>query len=205
VSVNVGAPRTVEWLGRQVRSGIWKEPTSGAVEVAGVNLVGDDQADRRVHGGVDKAVYAYAIEDYDWWAASAGRLEPGTFGENLTTAGLDLGAGHIGDRWRVGSVVLEVAQPRQPCFKLGMRMGDETFPGQFEAARRPGVYLRILTEGSLQAGDAIDVIPAAQPAVRISSLVQDDIDDDVLRRVASDERVPDGWRRSAARAMTARG
>lgn len=128
VSVNVGTPRTVEWRGQVVTSAIWKQPVDGGVRIEGVNLVGDDQADRRVHGGSDKAIYAYSVEDYAWWAATTGPLAPATFGENLTTAGVELNACHIGDRWHVGSAVLEVAQPRRPCFKLGIRMDDDGFP-----------------------------------------------------------------------------
>lgn len=201
VSVNVGAPRTVEWRGRTVTSAIWKQPVDGPIAVAGVNLAGDDQADRRVHGGSDKAVYAYATEDYDWWAVTLGPLAPGTFGENLTTTGIALTGAHIGDRWRVGSAVLEVAQPRQPCFKLGIRMGDDTFHGAFEVARRPGVYLRIVVAGAITAGDPIDVEPAAPPAVAVASLVEDEIDGEVLRLAAADPRVPKGWRDAAARAL----
>lgn len=201
VSVNVGLPRVVEWRGRQVSSAIWKEPVEGPIVLEGINLVGDDQADRRVHGGIDKAVYAYSVEDYEWWAATTGPLGPGTFGENLTTTGIDLGKAHIGDRWRVGSVLLEVSQPRQPCFKIGIAMGDDSFPGAFAAAGRPGTYLRIITAGSLQAGDLIVVDPAALPAVRVDSLVDDEIDEAVLRQVVDDPRVPEGWRRSAARAL----
>jgi MOSC domain-containing protein YiiM len=201
ISVNVGVPRTVEWRGRMVTSAIWKQPVDGPITVAGVNLAGDDQADRRVHGGPDKAVYAYATEDYEWWAATFGPLAPGTFGENLTTAGIDLTASHIGDRWRVGSTVLEVAQPRQPCFKLGIRMGDDTFPGTFEVARRPGVYLRIVAPGSISVGDAIDVDPATPPAVAVAALVEESIDVAVLRLAADDDRVPTGWRKAAARAL----
>jgi MOSC domain-containing protein YiiM len=200
-SVNVGDVRTVEWRGRRVTTAIWKSPVEGRVDVRGVNLVGDDQADRRVHGGADKAVYAYAVEDYDWWAASTGPLAPGTFGENLTTAGLDLTACRIGDRWHVGSAVLEVAQPRQPCFKLGIRMGDDDFPGRFARAGLPGAYLRIVSAGDVGAGDGIRVEPADPPAVRLGALVADPIADDVLRIAAADPRVPAGWRRTAARAL----
>ena len=146
-------------------------------------------------------MYAYSIEDYAWWATTTGQLPPGKFGENLTTVGIDLSRAHIGDRWKVGSALLEVAQPRQPCFKLGIAMGDDSFPGAFAAAGRPGAYLRIVTPGAVQAGDAIVVDPTDQPAVRIDSLVDDNIDIDVLRQVASDPRVPEGWRRSASRAL----
>lgn len=198
--MNVGRPRTREWRGRLVTSGIWKEPVDGPVTVAGHNIEGDGQADRRVHGGPDKAVYAYAIEDYQWWEASWGPVGPGTFGENLTTEGLDLNACHIGDRWRVGTAVLEVAQPRTPCFKLAMRMNDDRFPEMFTAARRPGVYLRIHRGGAIAPGDAIAVEPTHHPAIPIASLVAEDIDEGVLRLAAEDDRVPDGWRRAARRA-----
>jgi MOSC domain-containing protein YiiM len=201
VSVNVGQPRTVGWRDRVVTTAIWKEPVEGRVSLRGVNLAGDDQADRRVHGGADKAVYAYALEDYEWWSATTGRLGPGTFGENLTTAGLDLTNCRIGDRWQVGTAELEVAQPRQPCFKLGIRMGDDAFPGRFAEAGRPGAYLRIVTPGDVGAGDAIEVRAADEPAISVGALVADPIDDDVLRRAAVDSRVPEGWRRSAARAL----
>jgi MOSC domain-containing protein YiiM len=201
VSVNVGLPQTVEWRGRRVTSAIWKVPVEGAIRVEGVNLVGDDQADRRVHGGPDKAIYAYASEDYEWWGASMGPLAPGSFGENLTTAGIDLTHLRIGDRWRVGSAVLEIAQPRTPCFKLGMRMNDESFPGRFAAANRPGVYLRIIHAGVVQAGDVVRIDPAERPAVSIHSLLGDDVSVEVLRAVAVDPRVPEDWRRAAARTL----
>lgn len=201
VSVNIGTPRTVEWRGQQVTSAIWKHPVDGPVMIEGVNVIGDDQADRRVHGGADKAIYAYSVEDYAWWADTTGPLEAGTFGDNLTTAGIDLGACYIGDRWHVGSAVLEVAQPRQPCFKLGIRMNTDGFPLAFRAARRPGAYLRIVTAGQVTAGDAIEVEPAEQPAITIGTLVADDIPVPVLRHVAQDSRVPVGWREAAARRL----
>ena len=201
VSVNVGLPRTVEFRGREVTTAIWKEPVDGPVALVGVNLAGDDQADRRVHGGPDKAVYAYSVEDYAWWAEQGVTAEPGRFGENLTTEGIDLSESEVGDRWTIGEVVLEVAQPRQPCFKLGIRMGDDGFPDRFEVAARPGAYLRIVREGSVTAGDAISVDLAAQPSVTVRALATGDLDLDELRAVAQDPRVPEGWRRSAARAV----
>src|SRR5881397_225869 len=115
LSVQVGRPRGE---GR-TRTAIWKEPVDGRVAVRGVNLDGDDQADRTVHGGPDKAVYAYAEEDTGLWAAELGRdLGPATFGENLTTRGIDVSGAVVGERWRVGSTLLEVSQPRLPCAKL---------------------------------------------------------------------------------------
>ncbi len=159
-SVNVGRPVQVGvQRGRPVMSAIGKRPVEGRVRVAGVNLEGDDQADRRVHGGPDKAVYAYAAEDTAWWEAELGReLGPGAFGENLTTEGVDVSGAVIGERWRIGDVELEVAQPRQPCAKLGLRFGDLRMVRRFAQAERPGAYLRILREGEIGAGDAIEVV-----------------------------------------------
>jgi MOSC domain-containing protein YiiM len=201
VSVNVGRPRTVEWRGRRVTSAIWKEPVAGPINIEEGHLAGDEQADLRVHGDADKAIYAYASEDYDWWAGSTGPLPAGTFGENLTTAGIDLTSCNIGDRWHVGSAVLQVSQPREPCFKLGIRMDNDRFPGAFAAAGRPGTYLRVISAGAVAAGDEIEVDPATQPAVRIGSLVEDPIRAEVLRLAVDDARVPSGWRKAAGRAL----
>ena len=159
LSVNVGAVRQIELAGRPETTAIWKLPVSGRVAVRGVNLVGDQQADRRVHGGPDRAAYAYAWEDYTWWERTLGRtLDPGTFGENLTTEGIEMTGALVGERWRVGSVVLQVTSPRVPCWKLGVRMGDPRFPRRFAAAGRPGAYLAILEEGAVGAGDRIQVL-----------------------------------------------
>lgn len=159
ISVNVGLPRAIEWLGKRDTTAIWKAPVEGRVPVAGVNLAGDDQADRRFHGGPDKAAYAYAREDYDWWSRELDRpLHPGTFGENLTLEGVDVTAAVVGERWAIGSALLEVAQPRTPCWKIGARMNDPDFPVWFAAAGRPGAYLRIVAEGEVGAGDAVEVV-----------------------------------------------
>jgi MOSC domain-containing protein YiiM len=147
-AVNVGVPRPVQLDGHTVWTAIWKRPVEGRVPLRGVNLRGDDQADRTVHGGPDKAVYAYGAEDTEWWEAELGRpLGPGAFGENLTTRGLPVSEAVIGERWAVGSTLLEVAQPRLPCFKLGLRMGDPRFLKRFAAAARPGAYLRVGLRG----------------------------------------------------------
>ena len=158
VSVNVGRPTEVVWHGRTVSTAIRKAPVAGPVRAQGVNLVGDAQADRKAHGGVDKALYAYAAEDLAWFSGQFGLdLVPGSMGENLTTGGLELCEAVVGERWQVGGVRLQVTQPRIPCYKLGIRLGDDGFPERFAMARRPGVYLRILAEGELQAGDEIEV------------------------------------------------
>lgn len=158
-TVNVGAVRSLTLGARTITTAIWKEPVDGRIAVHGVNLAGDDQADRSVHGGPDKAVYAYAMEETQWWEANTGRpLGPGAFGENLTTAGIDVSHAIVGERWAVGSTVLEVVQPRLPCFKLGLRMNDPQFPRRFAHADRPGAYLRILQEGDIGAGDQIEIV-----------------------------------------------
>jgi MOSC domain-containing protein YiiM len=156
VSVNVGRPRSISFQGELVTTSIWKSPVAGKLRVEGVNVEGDDQADRTVHGGIDKAVYAYATEDYSWWSFELQReLGPGTFGDNITTSGMDITKAVVGERWRAGTTLLEVAQPRMPCFKLGIRMGDRSFPRRFSQARRPGTYLRIIEPGEVGAGDPI--------------------------------------------------
>ncbi len=162
-SVNVGTPRPVVWHARIVQTAIFKYPVEGPVAVQGVNVTGDDQADRAVHGGPDKAVYAYALQDIEWWAGELGRhLRPGVFGENLTVAGVDVTNAVVGERWRIGRAELEVCAPRVPCYKLGIRLGDDGFPRRFAAAGRPGAYLRILAEGEVAAGDPLTVqhVPA---------------------------------------------
>jgi MOSC domain-containing protein YiiM len=159
VSVNVGQPQTRPGGRRLVRSAIWKEPVPGRVGVHGVNVDGDDQADRRVHGGPDKAVYAYAVEDTRFWEAELERsLGPGAFGENLTTSGVDVSGAVLGERWEIGSAVFEVVQPRLPCFKLGVRFEDSGMLKRFAEASRPGAYLRIVAEGEIGAGDEIRVV-----------------------------------------------
>jgi MOSC domain-containing protein YiiM len=159
VSVNVGTPRGVGYRGNTVRTAIWKDPVAGRVKVAGHKVAGDEQGNPEAHGGPDKAVYAYAAEDYEWWSSElALELAPGTFGENLTLRGIDVSNALVGERWRVGGTLLEVAQPRIPCFKLGIRMGSQRFPARFAAAGRPGAYLRIVTEGEVAAGDPAEVV-----------------------------------------------
>jgi MOSC domain-containing protein YiiM len=157
-SVNVGRPREIIVDGKAVRTSIWKDPVAGRVAVRGTNVSGDDQSDRTVHGGDRKAVYAYAREDLDWWAERLGRpLGSGTFGENLTTEGLDVTGARVGERWRVGTTLLEVTQPRLPCYKLEARMDRPGFIAEFIDGGRPGAYLRIVEAGEVGAGDTVRV------------------------------------------------
>ncbi len=188
LAVNVGAVRRIEWRGEQITTGIWKHSVTGRVALRGVNVEGDDQADRSVHGGPDKAVYAYASEDYDFWRNHAGLDTPAAlFGENLTTEGLDLSAAMPGERWRAGSALLEVSQPRLPCLKLGIRVGDPRFLARFLAERRVGAYLRIVEEGDIGAGDEVQLVSRPDHGVSLRDMVdalQDPAKAAALRGVA---------------------
>lgn len=158
LSVNVGGIREFEHNGRPAVSAIWKTPLEGRVAARGVNLEGDDQADRKAHGGPHKALYAYAVEDARWWEIELGYpLEHGQFGENLTVEGIDVNGALVGERWQVGSLLLEVSEPRIPCWRLGVRMGDSKFIRRFTQAARPGAYLRIIEEGDVGAGDTVRI------------------------------------------------
>ena len=200
VSLNVGEVREVDWHGRRITTAIWKHPVTGRIALRGVNFAGDDQADRTVHGGPEKAVYAYAREDYDFWRDSENvDTSPGLFGENLTTGGIDLASAKVGEQWRVGSAVLEVVQPRLPCFKLGIRMGDHRFPKRFLAASRMGAYLRVVEEGDVGAGDAIDIVSTPEHSIMLSEMV-DVIHDRTKAPVLLEApRLPKFWREIAER------
>ena len=159
LSVNVARSRLILLNGQPVKTGIYKAPVDARVTLADDHVEGDQQADRSVHGGPDKAVYAYASEDYAWWAGELEReTEPGLFGENLTTAGIDVSGALVGERWRIGGALLEVSEPRQPCSKLGVKMGDPRFLKRFAKGLRPGAYLRIVEPGEIGAGDPIEIV-----------------------------------------------
>jgi MOSC domain-containing protein YiiM len=198
--VNVGLPRPVSYRGKTVQTAIFKEPVEGPVRVDGINLDGDRQADLRVHGGPDKAVYAYRAEHYPWWRDELGRELPfGMFGENLTVEGVpDEDELAIGDRLRAGTAELVVTQPRLPCFKLGIRFGDQRIVKRFLAAGRTGFYLRIERPGVVRAGDAVELLerhPARFAVSEITRLYAHDRDDvDGLARALAVDALVDDWR-----------
>jgi MOSC domain-containing protein YiiM len=168
----VGAITTLPYRGHQIPTGIVKLPVSGSVHVRRLGLEGDHQADLRVHGGPDKAVYIYPAEHYPTWREELGRPEIpwGMFGENLTVEGLLEDDVRIGDRLAVGSVLLEVTQPRQPCFKLGTRFGDMKMIRRFRDSGRSGFYCRVIQEGVLQSGDIIERVATDPEAPTIRSI-----------------------------------
>jgi MOSC domain-containing protein YiiM len=200
-SVNVGMPREVEWDGRKVLTGIFKSPVAATLSVRRLNLDGDGQADLAVHGGPDKAVYAYPSEHYETWGERLGReLTPGIFGENLTTEGLLEDAVHIGDEFRVGTARLVVTQPRLPCFKLGIRFGDSGMVKSFLKAGKPGIYFAVLEEGAVGPGDPIERLAEDGSRVTVAEmfrLVLDrDADPTALRRLLGVPSLAAVWRRT---------
>ena len=199
LSVNVGTVREFEYSGRAARSAIWKSPAVGRVAVRGVNLAGDDQADRKAHGGPDKVIYAYAVEDARWWHQQIGRpLAYGEFGENLTTEGVEVDDALVGERWQIGTTVLEVSEPRIPCWRLGVRMNDKTFPRRFTEALRPGSYLRLIVEGSVEAGDEIRVIERPAHGLTIRDVFRIYTRDrDEVQRLLTVPRMSESWKRWA--------
>jgi MOSC domain-containing protein YiiM len=205
-SVNVGRPRAVPWRGETVVTAIWKAPVAGRVPVRGVSVDGDEQGNPEVHGGVDKALYTYAGEDADWWAEQLRReVGPGSFGENLTTRGLDVTGAVIGERWRAGGVLLEVSSPRVPCFKLGIRMGSQQFPRRFAAAGRPGAYLRILADGEVAAGDPVQVVHRPTHGLTVGDVARIYHHDHArASRLLEAPELAEGWKEWAASRMAAR-
>jgi MOSC domain-containing protein YiiM len=199
LSVNVGQVREFEYGGRTAKSAIWKSPVEGRIAVRGVNLDGDDQADREAHGGPDKAVYAYAIEDLRWWEEQLGRsLEFGEFGENLTTEGIDVSEARVGERWQVGTALLEVSEPRVPCWRFAVRMDDKYFPRRFTEALRPGAYLRIIIEGDLAAGDDARVTERPDHDLTVRDVFRIySRDRDEAERLLAVPQLPESWRRWA--------
>jgi len=210
LSVNVGQPREVLWRGKPVTTGIWKEPVAGRVPLRRLNLDGDRQADLRVHGGQEKAVYAYPSEFYELWSRERPELElgPGTFGENLTTQGLLDGEVSIGDRFQIGTAELVVTQPRLPCFKLGLRMGRDEFVSEFLERRLLGFYLAVAREGEVAAGDAIVELqrdPRRFGVTEVARLYAADRDDvETMRRAADHDALPESWREYFRKRVEAR-
>ena len=160
VSLNIGMPREVEGPKGPVTTGIFKNPMSGRISLRKHNLDGDGQADLKHHGGEHKAVYAYPYEHYAYWRERLNRVDFvfGQFGENLTVEGMLETEIHIGDTFRIGTVVVQITQPRQPCFKLGIRMGMPEIVKQFLESECSGFYLRVVEEGELAAGDPIELV-----------------------------------------------
>jgi len=200
LSVNAGLPREVEWRGKAVLTSIFKAPVSGRVTVTRLNILGDRQSDLSVHGGADKAIYAYPSEHYAFWRNELpGTDFPwGAFGENLTTEGLLEDRVHIGDRFRAGSAEFMVTQPRMPCFKLGIRFNRPDIVKRFLRSGRTGFYLAVLREGDIGAGDSIDLVAGDDSHITVADVVglyaADAANQDLLRRASELSALPESWR-----------
>ena len=203
VSVNCGLPREVQWHGRTVTTGIYKQPVGGRVALRKLNLDGDGQADLTVHGGAAKAVYCYPLAHYDYWknALRDSSLSMGVFGENFTTEGLSESDIFLGDRFSVGSAQVVVTQPRLPCYKLGVRFESDEMVKRFLASGRTGFYLAVIREGAVAAEDEIVFLsrePNSVPVAQITRLYiakkynADDVD--LARRTLSIAALPDSWK-----------
>lgn len=197
VSLNVGLPRLVMWRGEPVATGIFKEPVARRTILRTLNLDGDRQADLTVHGGRDKAVYAYPAEHYPLWRAELPEmnLPYGMFGENFTIEGLDETTINIGDEFRVGTARVVVVQPRMPCYKLGLRFGRADIIKRFHQSRRTGFYLRVVEEGEVGAGDNVELIKRGDGEVTIADINRlyfwDRDDLQMLRRAVRIEDLPE--------------
>ena len=174
LSVNIGQPTLVEWAGKTFTTSIFKQPVAGPVALAALHLAGDQQADLKVHGGPHKAVYAYDAAHYAYWRQQLARPDwpPGLFGENLTTEGLPDAVVRVGDLFGIGTARLRAVQPRQPCYKLNARFDDAGMAARFTQAGRAGIYFRVEAPGTVQAGDAIELLEAAATDITIEVLAQ---------------------------------
>jgi MOSC domain-containing protein YiiM len=200
VSVNVGLPREVVWKGITVQTAIFKEPVAGAVAIRELNLTGDQQADLAVHGGSEKAVYAYPAEHYEYWRKqlSGVSLSWGAFGENLTTEGLGEDTLSIGDLLRVGSALLQITQPRMPCYKLELKFSRDDMIKRFLVSNRSGFYCSVIERGEVAAGSRVEILKRDPDRVTVSDIVRlylgQTRDPELLQRATNVGALPQNWR-----------
>ena len=200
LSVNVSATRAIACHGKTVMTGIYKEPFPGKVKIQMRGLAGDAQADLENHGGIYKAVYSYPAEHYDFWSRELDRNDfgLGQFGENLTLSGIPEDEVHIGDTFRIGEVLLEMTQPRVPCFKLAIKMNLPGFPKQFMASGRYGFYQRVLAEGEVTAGDAMERMKTDPRGVTVREMMRvryvDREDFEVMEQAMGIPALTPSWR-----------
>ncbi len=200
ISLNVSLPKIVEFRGNKVSTGIYNEPVEGRVKVRTLNLDGDKQADLTVHGGPDKAVYAYPSEHYPYWRDHYPdlKMDWGMFGENFTTEGLLEDQANIGDEYQIGSAKFAVTQPRMPCFKLGIKFGKGDIIKKFFASAKCGIYFKVLEEGEVGAGDEIKLVRKDENNVTIQDVMKTYGDEhkhkELLERALKIDALPVGWK-----------
>jgi MOSC domain-containing protein YiiM len=195
ISVNRGPEADLVVGGKPARTGINKQPASGRVPVSLLGLAEDESADKANHGGDDQAIYAYAREDLDWWTEQLGReLRNGLFGENITTAGLDVSAALIGEVWQLSDAVVQVTAPRIPCVTFQSWMDEPHWVKRFAGGGRPGAYLRVLTGGTIGAGDELTVVSRPDVAVTVAeSMAAYYGDREIMQRLLGVEGRGDKW------------
>ncbi|MBX9253532.1 MOSC domain-containing protein [Desmonostoc muscorum CCALA 125] len=199
ISVCVGLPREVSWKKKSVTTSIFKQPVNGRVMLRSLNLDGDRQADLTVHGGAEKAVYAYPMEHYAYWRQQLPDedLPWGAFGENLTIEGLSETQVNIGDRFSIGTAVVMVTQPRFPCFKLNLKFGRDDMVKRFLNSRLSGIYFSVVLEGEIGVGDEIKLVSRDENNVTVADIVQiyvREADDNLVRRAVQVPALADGLR-----------
>jgi MOSC domain-containing protein YiiM len=202
LSVNVGLPRKVLFNGQTITTAIFKDPVKGPVMLRKINLDGDKQADLTVHGGVDKAVYSYPAEHYDYWRKQYPNIDIiwGMFGENFTTEGLMEDTVNIGDQVQIGSAKIVATQPRMPCYKLGVRFGIMEIIRRFLSSGRPGIYFKVLKQGEVKTDDKIEIIEKDKNNVTVKDIVRlyinrDHVDNiETMRRAIKIDALPEGWK-----------
>ena len=200
IAISVGKPRTVEWRGRNIETSIFKTPVTGRVHVGRLDLDGDQQSDLSVHGGADKAVYAYPSEHYPFWRRELpeAELSWGAFGENFTTEGLLEDDVWIGDRYRIGTAEFVVTQPRMPCYKLGIRFGRPDMVKRFLQSGRSGFYFGVEREGDVGAGDTIARLSRDDRRLTVADVVAlyatDAANQQLLERASDHPALPASWR-----------
>ncbi|MGI9213657.1 MAG: MOSC domain-containing protein [Methylococcaceae bacterium] len=200
ISINLGLSRAVEYRNRQFSTGIYKQPVTGMVQVGTEGIEGDVQVDRKNHGGSDKALYVYTLENYRYWESQLNHSEYayGHFGENLTVTGMPDAGIYIGDIWQIGSLITQVTQPRVPCFKLGMVMGDPGFVEAFLYSGRAGFYLRVLEGGELEAGASAACLEQGVSGLSVGeamhAIIKGPKQKDILLQALSIPSLSESWR-----------
>lgn len=196
ISTNLGEPTKINWNGKQTLTGIYKYPVDQPIYLDTEDVQGDTVVDRKYHGGIYKACYLFSADHYDYWKAKYPQLEWdwGMFGENLTIQGLDESQLRIGSTYRLGTALVQISQPREPCYKLGIRFGDQEILKQFIDHGRPGTYIRVLEPGTVSKGDSMELVTASESPLTIAQfyelLFAKEKDQHVLQQAVHNEALP---------------
>ena len=200
LSINVGLPKEVKWKGQTVITGIFKSPAKGVLKVDKINIFGDKQADLKNHGGINKAIYLYPFEHYQYWkeTLNVNDLPFGAFGENLTTLGILESEINIGDYLKIGTAEFAAVQPRLPCYKLGIRFNDAAMVAKFYESKRFGIYLKVTKAGKISPGDEIEIISRDPGNIKVAEIINAYVDryvtEDFLSAASKLKVLPRWWK-----------